>query len=62
MNQTGQIVWKEFRRYRRTVRNVEQEVFGMKGEVTIEGKRYLVVKGKRSRSEWLVAFEINKEE
>ena len=62
MNLKGQIVWKDNRQYRRTVRNIEQKMFGLTGEVTISGKRYLVTKEDRAYSAWQVSFEIEKEE
>lgn len=62
MNLKGQIVWKDNRQYRRTVRNIKQKMFGLTGEVTISRKRYLVTKEHRSGSAWQVSYEIVKGE
>lgn len=62
MNLTGQVVWKDGRGYRRTVRNVEHKMFGMTGEVRIGGKKYLATKGNESYSQWQASHEIKRGE
>ena len=62
MNLTGQVVWKDGRGYRRTVRNVKHMMIVSTGEVRIGGKKYLATRGLESYSQWQTSHEIKKEE